>query len=81
MGTEHFLMKGLHNVGTEMSLHVLCYNLKRVINILGVEGLLRALYALFVTVFFLPRQALYDDTRDDKLVGSLINRNPNSNSR
>ena len=52
MGAEHFLMKGLHNVGTEMSLHVLCYNLKRVINILGVEGLLRALYALFIAVYF-----------------------------
>jgi transposase len=47
MGAEHFLTKGLHNTGTEMSLHVLCYNMKRVINILGVEGLLRALYALF----------------------------------
>ena len=47
MGAEHFLTKGLHNTGTEMSLNVLAYNLKRVINILGVEGLLRALYALF----------------------------------
>ena len=51
-GAEHFLTKGLHNVGTEMSLHVLAYNLKRVINILGVEGLLRALYALFFALFF-----------------------------
>ena len=50
MGSEHFLMKGLHNVGTEMSLHVLSYNLKRVMNILGVEGLLRALYALFIAL-------------------------------
>jgi len=52
MGAEHFLMKGLHNVGTEMSLHVLAYNMKRVINILGVQGLLRALYALFIAVYF-----------------------------
>ena len=44
MGAEHFLTKGLHNVGTEMSLQVLAYTLKRVMNILGVEGLLRALY-------------------------------------
>ncbi len=51
MGAEHFLTKGLHNTGTEMSLNVLAYNLKRVINILGVEGLLRALYALFFAVF------------------------------
>ena len=52
MGAEHFLMKGLHNVDTEMSLHVLAYNLKRVMNILGVEGLLRALYARFISLFF-----------------------------
>ena len=58
MGAEHFLMKGLHNVGTEMSLHVLAYNLKRVINILGVERLLRALYALFIAVFFISRRSV-----------------------
>lgn len=46
-GAEHFLTKGLHNTGTEMSLHVLAYNMKRVMNLLGVEGLLRALYALY----------------------------------
>jgi hypothetical protein len=39
MGAECFLMKRLHNVGTEMSLQVLCYDLKRVLNILGVKGL------------------------------------------
>ena len=58
MGAEHFLMKGLHNVGTEMSLHVLAYNLKRVINILGAEGLLRALYALFIAVLFTSQRAM-----------------------
>ncbi len=52
MGAEHFLTKGLHNVGTEMSLHVLSYNLKRVMNIIGVEALLRALYALFMDLVF-----------------------------
>ena len=58
MGAEHFLMKGLHNTGTEMSLHVLAYNLKRVINILGAEGLLRALYALFIAVLFTSQRAM-----------------------
>ena len=58
MGAEHFMMKGLHNVGTEMSLHVLAYNMKRVINILGVDGLLRALYALFIAAFFISRRSL-----------------------
>ena len=45
MGSAHFLMKRLHNVKTEMSLHVLSYNMKRVMNILGVPGLLQAMQA------------------------------------
>ncbi len=45
MGSTHFLMKTLEKVRTEMSLHVLAYNLKRVINILGVGPLLKALEA------------------------------------
>ncbi len=51
MGAEHFLTKGLHNTGTEMSLQVLAYNMKRVINLLGVEGLLRALHAFIYALF------------------------------
>ena len=43
MGSTHFLMKTLEKVRTEMSLHVLAYNLKRMITILGVGPLLRAL--------------------------------------
>ena len=43
MGSTHFLMKPLEKVKTEMSLHVLAYNLKRMISILGVGPLLRAL--------------------------------------
>ncbi|MGK0168654.1 MAG: transposase [Gammaproteobacteria bacterium] len=53
MGAEHFLTRGLHNVATEMSLQVLSYNLKRVINIMGVAALARALYALFVALCML----------------------------
>ena len=45
MGPAHFLMKTLHNVKTEMSLHVLSYNMKRAMNILGVPGLLQAMQA------------------------------------
>lgn len=41
MGATHFLMKGLKNVNTEMNLHVLAYNMKRVINIMGVKQLMR----------------------------------------
>jgi hypothetical protein len=42
MNQGYFLMKGLDKVGAEMSLTVLSYNLKRVINILGVEKLIQA---------------------------------------
>ena len=42
MGATHFLTKTLKRVGTEMSLQVLAYNLKRVIAIKGVEGLVAA---------------------------------------
>ena len=45
MGSTHFLMKTLTHVRTEMSLHVLAYNLKRLINMLGVKGALSAIRA------------------------------------
>ena len=48
MGSAHFLMKKLNNVGTEMSLHVLAYNLRRVLNILGVEEMMRAIRVVAV---------------------------------
>lgn len=40
MGATHFKMKTLKHVATEMALHVLAYNLKRVMAILGVPKLL-----------------------------------------
>src|SRR5437773_5739760 len=43
MGHSYFLMRGLNKVGAEMSLTVLTYNLKRVINILGVKKMIAAL--------------------------------------
>jgi len=43
MGATHFLMKRLPKVATEMALNVLAYNMKRVMAILGVAGLLEAL--------------------------------------
>jgi hypothetical protein len=39
MGATHFLMKRLRNVAAEMALHVLAYNLTRVINIVGKPSL------------------------------------------
>ena len=43
MGATHFLMKRLPKVATEMALHVLAYNLTRVMSIVGVEPLLVAI--------------------------------------
>ena len=43
MGTTHFLTRTLDKVRTEMSLHVLAYNLKRMISILGVGPLMQAI--------------------------------------
>ena len=45
MGSTHFLTKGLKNVSTEMNLHVLAYNLKRMISIFGSQGLIREMMA------------------------------------
>jgi transposase len=45
MGSTHFLMKRLPNVQTEMSLHVLAYNLRRAINVLGVPKIIEQLQA------------------------------------
>jgi len=43
MGATHFLTKWLPKVATEMALNVLAYNIKRVMAIIGVAGLLEAL--------------------------------------
>jgi transposase len=45
MGSAHFLTRTLHRVSTEMGLHVLAYNLKRVMKILGNDALMAAIKA------------------------------------
>jgi transposase len=45
MGATHFLTKTLRQVSTEMSLHVLAYNLKRVMKVLGIVPLMKAMQA------------------------------------
>lgn len=45
MGATHFLTKTLPKVRTEMSLHVLAYNMKRAMKILGTQPLIRAIRA------------------------------------
>lgn len=45
MGATHFLTRTLERVSTEMSLHVLAYNLKRVMKIIGIGTLMAAMRA------------------------------------
>ena len=45
MGATHFQMKTIKKVSTEMSLHVLAYNLKRVMKIMGTVPLMEAMRA------------------------------------
>jgi hypothetical protein len=48
IGATHFLVKTLSHVASEMTLHVLAYNLARVMNIIGIRPLLAAIGAWFV---------------------------------
>jgi transposase len=43
MGSTHFLMRRLPNVKAEMSLHILAYNMKRAINVLGAAKIMNKL--------------------------------------
>jgi transposase len=45
MGATHFLTKGIERVKTEMSLHVLAYNIRRLIAILGTADMMKAIKA------------------------------------
>jgi transposase len=45
MGATHFLMKTLPRVAAEVALHVLAYNLTRVMNIMGTGPLIAAMRA------------------------------------
>ncbi|GLC62429.1 hypothetical protein PLESTB_001898600 [Pleodorina starrii] len=45
MGTSHFLTQRLRNVKTEIALNVLAYNIKRMVALIGVQGLMSALKA------------------------------------
>jgi hypothetical protein len=45
VGATHFQVKTLRHVGTEMALHVLAYNMKRVMSILGLGELMETIRA------------------------------------
>lgn len=54
MGATHFLCMTLPKVATEMALNVLAYNMKRVMNILGVDKLREAMRATARSIFARP---------------------------
>ena len=43
MGATHFKMRTLKKVATEMVLHVLAYNMTRVMNIMGIPAMIAAM--------------------------------------
>ena len=43
MGSVHFLMEDLDHVSTEISLHLLAYNMRRVMSILGIADMIKAM--------------------------------------
>ena len=45
MGSTHFLTRTLPRVSTEMSLHVLAYNMKRMLKLVGAKPLIEAIRA------------------------------------
>ena len=50
MGAENLLMKGLENAKGEWSLLCVCYNLKRLINLIGVKELMQTLSSLILVL-------------------------------
>ena len=52
MGSAHFLTKTLDRVSTEMSLHVLAYNMKRMMKIFGTIALMKAILTRWPLIHF-----------------------------
>jgi hypothetical protein len=46
MGATQLLMKRLRNIAAEMALHVLAYNLRRAMNVIGKQSLIAAIRAI-----------------------------------
>ena len=70
MGATHFLTKGLERVKTEMSLHVLAYNLKRMMAILGIASItaaIRAYARFFRRVGLLWAFGIFDRLKSAKI--------------
>jgi hypothetical protein len=70
MDQGYFLMRGKQKVTTEMSLTVLAYNLKRVLNLLGTQRLIAALSRAAKTGnFSSPKRSTKSTTATAEFVG------------
>jgi transposase len=76
MGATHFLTKTLQRVSTEMSLHVLAYNVKRVMKLMGIGGLIDAIRACALYLFsnqgHFSRIAPFLRTHFEKAIGRRV---------
>jgi pyruvate dehydrogenase E1 component beta subunit len=65
MGAAHFLTKGLERAKTEMSLHVLAYNFRRLLALVGMASTMQAIrtYARFLRRHAALRDAMQRDER------------------
>ena len=70
MGATHFKMRTLKHVATEMALHVLAYNMIRVIAIIGIPALIKAIRAFlsWLSAIIVPGQALGGSQRDSMAI-------------
>jgi transposase len=66
MDQGYFLMRGFEKVTGEMSLTALCYNIKRVLNIVDVKELMANLQAMkdnFINILFLAKKISYQSMK------------------
>lgn len=85
MGATHFLCMTLPKVATEMALNVLAYNMKRVMNIMGVEKLLEAMRAVmaksrsnFARAWWLQSSSRWSQSAIWRLMTTPAPNNPSS---
>lgn len=64
-GFNHTLMKTIPKVETEFSIIMLCYNLRRIMSILGLDGLKKALKVAFYHFFALSSLIVHQSTKKE----------------
>jgi hypothetical protein len=77
MGATHLLMKRLPKVATEMALHVLAYNVTRVMNLVGIQPLIAAMANVVARLFV----RLVGRRSRSKGLRNAVARSPMTNAR